>query len=355
MPATREKIPVSVTCLWREHSERCPQGSVLTAVPESGFFPVVKILFHCIFLLSGASALCYQMIWTRMFSFGLGHEMPAMLAIVTAYFAGFSIGAWFLDKKISQSMKPAVWYSVLESIIAAWAIVSIIILPHVNILILFLTGPAPAPMCQWSAAFFIPLCVLAPSTVPMGATFTAIDRAVGRLSARGTVIGGLYGSNTLGAVLGVVAGAFFVIPAFGFSVSLLLCAGISLISAGCAAILSRSLPAQFPATVTIVSKQDIAPPENLQRSSLYFTLFMTGVLGIAYESLVIRGLSQVFYNTVYTYAITLSVYLTGSSIGGFLFQKFLSHCRDSRLHPNALFICQSILCCAGAFFLSMAR
>src|SRR5262249_4717697 len=39
-------------------------------------------LFYALFFFSGCAGLGYQMIWSKMFATGLGHEMPAALAIV---------------------------------------------------------------------------------------------------------------------------------------------------------------------------------------------------------------------------------------------------------------------------------
>ena len=44
-------------------------------------------------------------------------------------------------------------------------------------------------------------------------------------------------------------------------------------------------------------------------------LAATGLLGIGYEVLVVRVLSQVAENTVYTFAILLAVYLVGTALG----------------------------------------
>ncbi len=48
---------------------------------------------------------------------------------------------------------------------------------------------------------------------------------------------------------------------------------------------------------------------------LLLTLFVTGLLGIGYEVLIIRVLSQLLENTVYTFAAVLAVYLFGTALG----------------------------------------
>jgi spermidine synthase len=58
------------------------------------------------------------------------------------------------------------------------------------------------------------------------------------------------------------------------------------------------------------------------RRRLHFAMFATGLLGIGYEVVGIRVLSQVLENTVYTFATVLSVYLLGTSVGAALNQRF---------------------------------
>ena len=47
-----------------------------------------RLALHLLFFLSGAAALGYQLVWAKMFSTGLGHEMPAVLAIIAAQTGG---------------------------------------------------------------------------------------------------------------------------------------------------------------------------------------------------------------------------------------------------------------------------
>ena len=50
-------------------------------------------------------------------------------------------------------------------------------------------------------------------------------------------------------------------------------------------------------------------------AALLARLALTGLLGIGYEVLVVRVLSQVTEDTVYTFALLLAVYLVGSAAG----------------------------------------
>lgn len=51
-------------------------------------------------------------------------------------------------------------------------------------------------------------------------------------------------------------------------------------------------------------------------------LAATGLLGVGYEVVVVRVLSQVTADTVYTFALLLAVYLVGSALGAAAYQRW---------------------------------
>src|ERR1051325_7630637 len=101
-------------------------------------------ILYVIFFFSGAAGLGYQITWVKMFANGLGHEMPATLAVIAAFMAGMGLGAWCLDKVISRSTQPGYWYAGLEVSIGLWAFFSVALIPLANQLAAPLIGLAPS-------------------------------------------------------------------------------------------------------------------------------------------------------------------------------------------------------------------
>ena len=66
------------------------------------------------------------------------------------------------------------------------------------------------------------------------------------------------------------------------------------------------------------------------RAALLRASRCTGLLGIGYEVLVVRVLSQVTEDTVYTFALLLAVYLVGSALGAAAYQRWLGAPRATR-------------------------
>src|ERR1051326_4648704 len=44
------------------------------------------------FFLSGASALGYQVVWSKMLAAGLGHEFRSVVTVVASFFCGMALG-----------------------------------------------------------------------------------------------------------------------------------------------------------------------------------------------------------------------------------------------------------------------
>jgi len=293
--------------------------------------------------LSGFAALGYQMIWTQQLGIWLGHDMAAVLAVVTAFFLGLSGGAWLLQGPIGRSVAPWRWYAGCEAVIALWALVLSIGLGPANAWLAQWMGPTPAPLLHWSLAFLATLLLLLPATLAMGATLPAMERLLGWLPSRGFAIGALYGANTLGAVAGVLVCALVLVPAWGLGCTTLACAALSTV---CAVLVWPAFRARGVADPVTVHAGLLTAP------GLAGALAATGLLGIGFEVTVVRVLSQVTQNTVYTFAMVLAVYLTGTAIGGFAWQLWHDPSADPLRRRRLLLVLLAGACLLSAAALS---
>lgn len=251
---------------------------------------------------SGFAGLGYQIIWTQQFGLVLGHESAAVLAVVAAFFGGLSVGSLWLGLRIEASPWPLRWYAGCEALIGLWGAVLMVAMPTAGNAALTLIGPDAAPLWHWSVAFGASFVLLLPATAAMGATLPAMAR----IATAG--VAPLYAANTLGAVAGVLAAAFWLVPDWGLTRSAGLCVALNL---GCALLAGTALQ----------SRHAKAPVPATSNRPLVL-LALTGLLGIAYEVLAVRVLSQVAEDTVYTFALLLAVYLAGSALGAAAFARW---------------------------------
>ncbi len=268
---------------------------------------------HFLLIASGIAGLGYQVVWTRMLSIGLGHEAFAVLAVVTAFFVGLAAGALLFDRAIAQSRRPGLWYAVLEVVIGLWSLGLVWLIPLANGFVADWIGPEPSETRRWAGAFLVPALLLLPATAAMGATLPAAERLYARAVRTGRGIGGLYAANAAGAMAGALASAAWLAPALGFSATVALFAAINIVCAAVALLgPARDEAARLPLPVTE------AGPGPTPR--LLAALAATGFLGLGLETAVIRALSQVLENTVYSFAAALAIYLLGTTLGAALYQ-----------------------------------
>jgi len=293
--------------------------------PRSGL-----ALLYPLFVLSGAAGLGYQMVWVRMFAAGLGHEAPAMFAVTTAFLGGLAVGAWLLDRPINRGANPSRWYGGIEIAIGVFGLLSALLIPLVNDLALALTGAEPAAFRQWFVVFALPFLTLLPATAAMGATLPAMERFLAPYSPDGRCVGALYAANTLGAVAGVLSSVFLLMPSLGFRSSLVALATVNILCGIAALTMFQTVAADAKglAKPARQKRKEFEPSHvgcyanSMSAARLAVTLFVTGLLGIGFELVVVRVLSQVLENTVYTYASALAVYLVGTAMGAALYQRF---------------------------------
>lgn len=270
--------------------------------------------FYLLFFISGGAALGYQIVWSRLFAFGLGHELPSVLAVVAAFFAGVALGAWWFGKRHPSEPTGGQYYAWAELLLGVWGLASIPLIPLANEHVLPWIGMDASPLFQWALAFLVPFVVLLPATVAMGVTFPAMERFVAPLVSQQRCVGILYAANTLGAVIGTLLAAFVFLPWLGFTRVLLLLATLNLLCGAAAWVLvSRS---NWSASST-----PAMPAKHANSTRLHVTLLVTGFLGIGYEVVGIRVLAHVLENTIFTFASVLAIYLAGTAAGGAWYQR----------------------------------
>ena len=272
---------------------------------------------------SGFAGLGYQLVWTQQCALWLGHESASVLAVVAALFGGLAVGALLLGTRIGRSAHPVRWYAACESLIAAWAALLLLLMRPVTALALSLIGTQPTPAWHWCVAFAGTFVLLLPATAAMGATLPAMARVMAGLRAQrpGAAIAALYASNTAGAVLGVLVTAFWLVPQWGLERTATLCMLLNLLcAAGALWLFKSAVPVVASKNADATAALAIRPAAG--RRAVLLRLAATGLLGIGYEVLVVRVLSQVCEDTVFTFALLLAVYLLGTACGAAAYQRW---------------------------------
>src|SRR3989449_3925718 len=175
-------------------------------------------LFVLLYACSGAAALVYEVVWTRLLTLQLGHTVAAASTVLAAFMGGLAIGAWIAGRVldigaglrrsfVTGPSKPGLYraylrvYAALEIGIAIFAF----LLPGAlhafapALVWAYADGTAPARFAIVRVA--ISLAVVGIPAAAMGATFPIAAQwwTEGEAAASAADAGLLYASNTAGA------------------------------------------------------------------------------------------------------------------------------------------------------------
>jgi spermidine synthase len=211
-----------------------------------------------------------------MFALTFGHEFAAVVTVVATFLIGMALGGFFANAILLRLGRAA--FSKLEFAVGILGLIAPFLILRIG-------------------ANRLGIVAILPSTIAMGATLPAMARLERIPSA--------YAANTFGAVVGCLVTAFLLMPNLGFVTPSFIWAGCNFL----AAFLSRRLTTNQP------------PPDSQLPARLAVTLFATGFLALAFETVGVRLLSLSLEDTVFTFAAILAVYLLGQSLGAALLQK----------------------------------
>ena len=274
--------------------------------------PVLGLLF----LLSGFSALVYQVVWLRSLSLIFGVTVYAASTVLTSFMGGLALGSWLGGRAADRLRRPLFGFAAVEIGIGLFALA----VPHLLDLaqavyqsVYVRTSGAPGVLTAARLAGS-GLVLLLPTTL-MGASLPLVARFVAQRggSAAGR-IGFLYAANTTGGIVGTVAAGFFLIGSIGSLATTRLAVAVN-IGAGLAA-LAIGLRAPVAAAASRQTDADAGVPavSAVQRRVLLVSA-LAGFAGLALEVVWFRILVLFIPATTYAFTTMLAVVLLGIALG----------------------------------------
>ena len=289
-------------------------------------FGATPFLF-ALYFISGFTALLYQVAWQRMLGLFSGSDVRSVTIIVASYLLGLGLGN-LLGGSVSDRLsnqKCVMVYGCCNLAIAAFALASRFL--FYDLLFLRLQYLAQSLPVTLGIVFF---SLLIP-TVLMGISLPMLSKAVNR-SAEGaaSLIGWLYGFNTLGSGLGTLVSGWYIVGTLGYDKTVYLGALFSFTVGVSALILAaRFSPSNFPHHQLEVAT---SPLENKTQSlqSWYLLVFLSGFTAISWEIIWFRVLDIALQSNAYTYGHLLAFVLISSAIGSMIGAKAVAYIRQPK-------------------------
>src|SRR6266403_2163031 len=176
----------------------------------------VTVLCTIVFL-SGIGALIFETLWLRLSGLAFGNSIWSAALILSSFMAGLALGNAIAASSRIRRWRPLYLYAFLEVLVAVLGCTIVFGLPMLGALL------RPVWQILWNyqpallgLRFVVSFLILLLPTTAMGLTLPVlIEDPMLRETNFGRAIGFLYGSNTLGAVVGAVLGEGYLIAAFG--------------------------------------------------------------------------------------------------------------------------------------------
>jgi len=280
-----------------------------------------RLLVLALLLLgSGASALAYQLVWTRELRLVFGHSTAASAAVLAIFIGGMGAGSLLIGPRADRHPRPLALYARLEAGVALCAALTPLLLAVARAAYLALGGSlALGSFLSTLLRLLLSALVLLVPTVLMGGTLPAAAReAEGAGDERRRATALLYGANTLGAVMGAVLSTFYGFERLGNRGTLF---------AACALNLGVALAAALLALGTAPAGEPSPKPEPAAVAAdrpvpRRFVLAACASVGFAFfllELVWYRMLSPLLGGSVFTFGLILATALLGIAAGGFAY------------------------------------
>ncbi|MCR9096186.1 MAG: fused MFS/spermidine synthase [bacterium] len=278
-------------------------------------------LAYALFVASGATGLVYEVTWFRNLSLIFGASFESSAIVLAAFMGGMSLGGFAFGRLARRFERPLRVYALLELGIGGLALVLPSLMRAIDTLYGALApgdGSVDAGLLALRSVLAFAALVL--PTFLMGATLPVVTRLlVEEDDEFGTRLAWLYGSNTVGAVLGTLAAGFRMIPALGVWRTQLAAIAVNVVIGLVALGLDRRVRPVEERTIAATAGPDSTSQDSIRGLRLVFWgTALSGFASLALEVLWTRALSVAVGSSTYSFSVMLAAFLTGIALGSLI-------------------------------------
>jgi spermidine synthase len=248
--------------------------------------------------LSGTATLTIEVVWSRVLHRVLGSGTLSAAIVLGSFLAGMGLGAFISERFARRVKRPLRVFAVLE---LAAAVLAFCVSGALFI--------APDIFRATGGEIFAML-LLVVATVPAGAGFPILLRALPDDEHRSGRVRRLYGLNALGAGVGALLAGLVLVPVVGEVVAVCAGAALQLVVALGVAFLGRE--------ATSAIDPDASPSPGVVRAGASF-VFLSGFVVFFWEVLWMRLLVLTVGASVYAFATVTASVVLGIGVGSLVF------------------------------------
>jgi spermidine synthase len=190
-----------------------------------------------VFLLSGISALAYEIIWFRLLARIIGPSVHAFSIMLAIYLLGLSLGSLMGAGVVKKIRNHRLAMAVLLGVVGFGPLLTLFFINQLPIwyglLFVRFTSSQFTISNLMLQAVMTGILIL-PATLALGAFFPVVTRAYNKELGDDHLkdpVGHLYFYNTVGGVIGSLAAGFWMVPAVGIKSAMLAAGGLNIVMA----------------------------------------------------------------------------------------------------------------------------
>lgn len=228
-----------------------------------------------LYALSGGIAMCLEVLWSRTLAIVNGSSVYSFTIVLCTFLVGISAGSAIAARLWGQTQRPLRVLAGLFLFAGAGILLFQYLADELPEMFLALVeGTSLSVDTVLGAHVFLSALIIVPTALAMGAVMPVAIRAyVGTVDDVGTDVGRAYASNTLGAIIGSVAGGFLILPGPGLELGARL-AALAMLAMGTWAALLDERRARMPVIAAVLSLGVVLSP-GWNRSDFTAGLFRT--------------------------------------------------------------------------------
>lgn len=178
------------------------------------------LLFLSVAFGTGLSSFMYEIGWIRLLSMILGSATHSFEVMLSAFILGLALGGLWVRKRMDRFRHPELVLAVVQLVMGLSAIAT---LPAywvaVQAMAGLLSGEGERTIELWYAfnilRYLLCLLVMLPATFCAGMTLPLLTHVMLKRGQSESIVGKVYGLNTLGAICGAVAAGLLLMPIVG--------------------------------------------------------------------------------------------------------------------------------------------
>jgi spermidine synthase len=304
-------------------------------------------LLYLLTFSAGFSFLIYEVAWNRYLSLILGTTVTASTVVLSAFMAGFGLGAYFIGKKANRSTQPSKLLAILLAGIAILSLGDYFLFSRFSTL--FSTSSENLVATD-TALFVLSFVLLVLPAFLMGGLIPIVGKMATVDYKLSEKIGKVYAVETLGSAIGGLATGFLFLRVWG-QFNTFLAASFILVLLALILLLffkSKGSGDEVPKKTPQVIK---ANSEHSPRIALIST-FLIGLTLLGLQILWIRIFRTYFTNTSYTFSLIAAFVILGYSIGSWLYKRRNATIKRNDVVMLKIILLMSVFLLVGLYLLA---